>query len=198
MSPITELIGGAKVYGWGSFSLPPAFESIMTTTGTGSSDQITFSSIPQTYKHLQLRCMYKSTGTNAAWVTGNMFFNNDTGNNYTDHRLYSDGSSVIADGTATSGGGRPQIYGYTSNAAYASTYGVSIIDILDYSSSSKTKTVRIFNGLDANTSTYPGLILRSSLWTNTNALTQIDIVVQGGNGNFASGSSFALYGIKGA
>ena len=196
MSPILESIGSVKGFGWGAFSLPSSFESIASATGTGSA-VITFSSIPQTYKHLQLRCIYKSTDTTTSWVTGNITLNNDSGNNYTDHRLFGNGSSVIADGNNTSSGARPQIYGYTSSATYSNRFGVSIVDIHDYASTTKNKTIRIFNGLDFNGSGYQGVILRSSLWVDTSAINRLDITVQGGYGNFASGSQFALYGIKG-
>jgi hypothetical protein len=175
-----------------------SYESIASATGTGSTT-ITFNSIPSTYAHLQLRCVYKSTDTGStSWVAGNITLNNDSGNNYTDHRLFGDGSSVSADGNDTSSSSRPQIYGYTSSATYSNRFGVSIVDIHDYASTTKNKTIRIFNGLDFNGSGYQGVILRSSLWVDTSAINRLDITVQGGLGNFASGTSFALYGIKGA
>ena len=60
MSPITELIGGAKAYGWGSFAAVGDFESIATVTVNGTSqNSITFSSIPATYTHLQIRTIAK-------------------------------------------------------------------------------------------------------------------------------------------
>jgi hypothetical protein len=172
-----------------------SFESIASATGTGS-NAITFSSIPSTYKHLQLRCIYKSTDTTTSWVSGTITLNNDSGNNYTDHRLFGNGTSATADGGDTSSGSRPLIFGYTSSATYSNIFGVSIVDIHDYTSTTKNKTIRTFNGLDFNGSGYQGVILRSSLWVNTNAINRLDITVQGGYGNFASGSQFALYGIK--
>ena len=39
---------------------PSSFESIATVSGTGSSGTITFSSIPATYKHLQIRYIGKT------------------------------------------------------------------------------------------------------------------------------------------
>ena len=94
-----------------------SYESIASATGSGST-VITFSSIPSTYSHLQLRCIYKTTGTTANWVYATITLNNDATNNYTEHVLSGDGTSVTSTGTASSGGARPQVYGYTSAAAF--------------------------------------------------------------------------------
>jgi hypothetical protein len=161
-----------------------AFESIATATGTGSSGTITFSSIPGTYQHLQLRINSKNT-------TGNnleLQFNSDTGANYVRHYLRGNGSTVTASAQTAqnqiefmgSGGGTP-------NPA------VLIIDIQDYASTSKNKTVRNFSGQDENGSGI--VILSSGLWLNTNAVTSITFKVS--SGNFTTDSTFALYGIKG-
>ena len=70
MSPILESIGSVKGFGWGAFAETSAFNSIASTLGGNSS--IIFDSIPQTYKHLQLRMtlgVNASSGqSDAAWV----------------------------------------------------------------------------------------------------------------------------------
>jgi len=59
--------------------MPGSYESIASASGTGSSGTITFSSIPSTYTHLQIRGIgrnsYPSTQVNVR-------FNSDTGSNY--------------------------------------------------------------------------------------------------------------------
>lgn len=163
--------------------IPPSFDSIATATGTGSSGTITFSSIPQTYTHLQIRSVATSTGS-----YGVIRFNSDSGSNYTSHFLYSNTSSVISSGLTS----LTSLYGpRADNSTYPS---VGIVDILDYTSSAKNKTIKVFTGQDANGS---GLIMvNSGLWLSTSAITSITINTQ--SGNWATTAQFALYGIKGA
>ena len=54
MSPILESIGSVKGFGWGSFSIPPSFESIATVTVASNAYSVDFTSIPQTYNSLQI------------------------------------------------------------------------------------------------------------------------------------------------
>lgn len=165
-----------------------AFGSIATATGTGSSGTITFTSIPSTYKHLQLRII----GNDGAGNQAIMRINNDSGTNYSAHRLYGTGTSASAN-AYTSYDSIPWVsYGVSD----ANIYSASIIDIHDYSSSTKNKTVRTFLGIDTNGSSQSLIFLNSGLWMNTNAINRIDILNT--SGNWTTSSKFALYGIKGA
>lgn len=175
--------------GNGAAASTTSFESIATVTvgAGGSAGPITFSSIPSTYTHLQLRYITRdASATNSLQFR----FNSDTGSNYVRHKLEGDGSTVTAV-AATSA----TYMGSADFPTTASTFGVGIIDILDYKNTNKYKTVRLLAGYDANGS---GIIdLRSNLWMSTSAITQIDLI-SGNATNFAQYSSFALYGIKGA
>ena len=77
-----------------------SFESIATVNvGSGGASTVSFSSIPSTYKHLQVRLIARGDypGNNDNIV---MYFNSDSATtNYTDHRLRGDGASVYANGT---------------------------------------------------------------------------------------------------
>ena len=162
-----------------------SYESIATVNGTGSSGTITFSSIPSTYKHLQIRTLANDNSGNALY----MQLNSDTGSNYTNHRLQGNGAT-----TAAAGAGSQTENFWVGYASYvASNYGVSIVDLHDYSSTSKYKTMRSLIGYDINGG---GLILLGSgLWMSTSAITSISIVSSGGN--FTTASAFSLYGING-
>lgn len=169
-----------------------SYESIATFTSSGSTSSITFSSIPSTYKHLQLRILSRSAYA-AATDQIYMRLNSDSGTNYSWHYLRGDGASATASGYASDN----IIYAATTPAASASAsiFGVSIIDILDYGNTNKNKTVRILDGYDANGS---GIVeLRSSGWYSTSAISTILLANYMAGSNFASGSSFALYGVKG-
>lgn len=179
----------------GSFApVSTSFESIATYTPT-TGTSVTFSSIPQTYKHLQLRIVGRSdvSGTNVGW---NIQPNSVTGSVYTLHELYSDGSTVYSWGYGTGTYNSGPYFEVFGSSVTSNIMGVAIIDFIDYASTSKNKTMRFFTGSDRNgaagTST---LALKSSLWTSTNAIDSIKIFA--GGGNFVSGTSIALYGIKG-
>ena len=174
-----------------------AFESIATATVSGSSNTITFSSIPSSYTHLQLRILARGTanGGSANPLILFMRANSDTGANYANHRLVGNGSTVAAGGSSSETRMTPAVYadsGYPANV-----YGAIIIDIHDYSSTTKNKTVRTISGVDDNTGTTSSQFnLRSDLWMNTAAITTLTFENNGGD-NFNSNSKFALFGIKG-
>jgi hypothetical protein len=114
-------------------------------------------------------------------------FNSDSGNNYSRHYFYGDGSSTAAGADANFD---YATFGY--NSGNSSYYSTSIIDILDYASTAKNKTVRTLTGSENNGS---GLIVfYSSGWFNTAAINSITITSTGTN--FTEYTSFALYGIK--
>ena len=120
--------------------------------------------------------------------------NGDTGTSYTYHSIIATGANpVTADG---GGGANATDYIYEPSAsATASVFGASIWDILDYTSTTKNKTIRMIGGFDANGS--GRLNFTSSLWLNTNAITSLTFR-NSSNANFVEYSSFALYGIKGS
>ena len=85
MSPILASRGGvsARAYGmFGGLAAPLGdYQAIMTATvDSGGASSITFSSIPSTFKQLQIRAMLKRSGGTAADNT-NLTFNSDTGSN---------------------------------------------------------------------------------------------------------------------
>ena len=167
------------------------FESIATTTvGAGGSSTITFSSIPSTYTHLQVRYLAR---TNTGFVNDFISFrlNSDTASNYSEHGLYGDGSAVTAGATANT----TAMFGgeITGANATASIFGAGIIDLLDYADTNKYKTTRILGGDDRNGA--GEIRLQSNAWRSTSAVTTLTITSYR-SANFVQYSSFALYGIK--
>ena len=177
------------IYGDGTGTVPGDYQSIATTTvGGGGSATITFSSIPATFQHLQLRVMCQ---INVGDADFGIRFNSDTGSNYSKHQIYTYGSGTpLATGTAST----TSIPGGSSYSNSSGVFGVAVIDILDYANTSKYKTARVLTGTDANSSGF--LSFRSGVWQNTNAISRIDLVQTSGS-SFQQYSSFALYGIKG-
>jgi len=176
----------------------PAYDSIATTTvGSGGTGTITFSSIPATYTHLQIRLIGRTNRSSAGIDQINIRFNSDTGSNYiTNHYIQGNGSAVY--GGANTSGTLMTVYRLTADGAptLASSFGTSIIDILDYSNTNKYKTLRALGGQDMNTVSGEVFIV-SAAWMSTSAVTSITITPNTGT-LFNQYSQFALYGIKGA
>jgi hypothetical protein len=188
MSPILTGVIASGISG-NLWAPSGAYDSIATTTvGAGGASSITFSSIPQTYTHLQLRC---SVGLNAV-ADYVMRFNNDSAGNYRQHNLYGDGSAAS---TYNYGNGETFIsfafpfQGLNSLTSFAG----NVTDILDYTNTNKNKVSRSLLGTDRNGSGQ--VALESGLWINTSAVNRIDILP--GSSSFLQYSQFALYGIKG-
>jgi len=78
---------------------PSSFESIATATGTGSSGVITFSSIPSTYQHLQLRWIARTTDATSGFESILIRYNGVTSTSYGYHYIEANGSTVSAAGT---------------------------------------------------------------------------------------------------
>ncbi len=168
-----------------------SYESIATALGTGSSGTITFSTIPSTYKHLQIRYIGRNSATGATLATLRMRVNGYT-SNYPLHRLSGDGATAAAYASTA------EVYIQdtmlmATNSAASSIYGAGVIDILDYADTNKYKTVRSLTGTDLNGSGQ--IIFGSGLYQQTTAISSVTLEANGVN--WLTGSHFALYGIKG-
>ena len=170
-----------------------SYESIATTTvGSGGSGTITFSSIPSTFKHLQIRAISRTNrGDTNEFVT--VRFNSDTGTNYAYHSLYGNGGTAGAADTGTSTG-TPWSATTAGGNAGASMFGAVIWDILDYQNTNKYKTLRSLSGTDQN-GTQGRIYFQSNLWQSTSAISTVTIIPTYGT-LFSQYSHFALYGIK--
>ena len=168
--------------------VPGAFESIATYSyGAGGYGQsVTFSSIPQNYKHLQLRINQSTSSGNNLRLQ----LNGDTSNNYSGHQFTAEGSAVYAAYQSAAYG---WLYiGYS--VGLQGTPHMTVLDVLDYSNTSKYTTTR---SLEANpmADSSGWLGLWSGNWRNTAAVTSMTIYIP--SGYYTEYSSFALYGIKG-
>lgn len=166
-----------------AFYFPNSYESIQTIDVTTAVTSVTFSNIPSTYTHLQIR-MY--TKDNTGLASQSIRINGDSGSNYAWHRLYGEGATANASS------------GTTDNKAIIGIsdvqFGSGIMDFLDYKNTNKYKTVKSLSGFDNNGSGWVGLW--SGLWMNTNAITDIQIMTGLLSQSWTQYSKFALYGIK--
>jgi hypothetical protein len=184
-----DMLAGNTV--WNPWEPDGAFDALATVTvPSGGVASITFAGIPNTYKHLQIRSMFRS-GTAGSEDSVIMRFNGDSGNNYSYHFLFGNGSSANASATSSTS----LIYPWAVPAAsfLANSFGVQIIDLLDYANTTKNKTTRTLAGYDDN-STGGRIALTSGAWYNTSAVNSISITT--GGSSIAQHSQFTLFGVK--
>ena len=164
-----------------------SYESIATFT---SGQTVTFSSIPSTYKHLQVRVNWNSGSAGS-----DMGIKVNSSNPTQAHQLFGNGASAIAgssDFDAT--------YGWyldigNFNDVLPNIPTVAIIDFLDYADTNKFKTGRMLVGTEYNNNDTKSRVgLKSAFWSTTSAISSITF--RQINSSFGSGTSIALYGIR--
>ena len=176
---ITAAANGTGGGGGGSFSL------ISSVTATGSETNISFTSIPGTYKDLVLSVKGRMASSgNSLFVVR---FNNDTGSNYVYRRWNTYGT--VHD-NAASYIQVCEVNGSGTTSGFASS-GEIVIPSYSNTSFDKILFSSASTALDDGGSFLPETI--NGLWRNTAAITQIDVFEVSSNA-IASGSVFSLYG----
>ena len=173
-----------------------SYESIATQTVTSAGvTSVSFTSIPQTYTHLQIRASIRSNS--AAGYDVFYVYNLDgsgSSSQMANHYFYGTGSSVGVNAYTAQFSGQ---MGFVPAAnTLANNFGAGILDILDYRNTNKNKTLRALTGYDdnGNTTGNPFLTFASaySAQLGTNAVTNLTFII---NNSFAIGTKFSLYGV---
>jgi hypothetical protein len=168
------------------------YELIATQLLATTSSAVTFSAIPSTYKHLELRMVTRSDyGSDQNYIRVRV--NGDSSGNYSQHFLQGTGSAVGSTGY----GSQSYIYAgnHSANTATTNSFGSSILHLADYASTAKYKTARIIAGHYSGSS--QNVYLLSGAWQNTASVNALEITNLLGSANFVAGSRFSLYGIAG-
>jgi hypothetical protein len=163
-----------------------------TLVGVGGVSTVTFSNIPQGYKHLQIRAITRDTYAGGNGNNMGIYVNGDTGSNYAVHYM------LAYSGGAETGSGANNTYIIANWGASSTTgancFGVGITDILDYSNTNKYKTTRTLTGVEDSSA---GQVrFWSGLWMNTAAITSLTLFPTN-SASYVQYSRFSLYGIKG-
>jgi hypothetical protein len=190
MSPILGIVASSNFQ-----RVTSSYASIATVTVGSPVSSITFSSIPATYTHLQVRVFARSA--RADWGdTLQVRVNGDTGANYYGHYLLGNGASTFAGSYGATTG---FVYCGTvaAGSAPSGTFGGPIIDILDYQNANKNKIFRVLHGAD-NNSTNGAVGFLSAAWNNSSTAINSLVFSVDSASNFTQYTQFALYGIKGA
>lgn len=154
------------------------YSQIASFTLTGTSSQITFSSIPSSYTDLRLVSSIQDSGE-----TSYVRFNTSTGN-YSRTLVYGYGSVA----STTNGFGLSSIpYGGALN-----NFNGNYLDILNYANTNVYKTVMFEQNEHGSF-----VANHICLWESTAAINRIDIYATSAN-SLKAGSTFSLYGIAAA
>jgi hypothetical protein len=190
VSPILGIWASAQQ---GAFAVGD-YESIATTTvGAGGASSVTFSSIPSTYTHLQIRFFARSSVRERI----NLTFNSDTGSTqYTAHRLYGvfDGTNMVTASEARVDRAAIWLMSASGVPTSTSVFAGGVLDVLDYGNTNKYKTTRNLAGYDDNGTNGQFITLESGFWKSTSAVSSLTMTME--SGSFQQYSSFALYGCK--
>lgn len=189
MSPVLDSIGSVKGYGWGAFGIASGYYSIQTLNANGSVNSITFSDIPQDYKHLEIIGQYTDGGQNGLY----MRLNGVTSASYSAHYFL----GVAAVGGAQSGGSASTNQIWAGTVAYGGTdtstsYAFTTIRIPEYASTTKLKTSMAYSGWTSGSALNKNVEMDSGMLRSTNPITSITLFMTSA---FSTGTSFSLYGV---
>lgn len=157
----------------------PTYTALATVTLASSAASVTFSSIPATYRDLVLVGSVKHTTSNGGYIAYRL--NGDTGTNYTMVYMLGNGSSAASAAVSSDAFGR---FGNGGTSDFQTT----VFNLFDYSATDKHKTaLSRTNIVSLYTLAY------ATRWANTSAVTSIQLFPD--SGNFATGTTFNLYGV---
>ena len=174
-------------------------EAIATTYLEADAASVTFSGIPTTYEHLQIRM---SSRTTFAARQGNpvLTFNGTAGTAYSSHSMNAFGSATPDSDSSETGDASTLIpklttgdgIGGTTGGVVSTDFSPAVIDILDYRNANKNTTVMAISGAGLTTSN-PYVSFASGLFDDMTVITSITLGV---NGSWMRGSVFTLYGLN--
>jgi len=152
------------------------------TVGSGGASSIDFSSVPSTYTDLVIKVSARDTTANGEFY---LRFNSST-TNYSDRWLY-------GTGTAASSTTNTKLDFFLASSGYtANTFGNTEIYVPNYTSSNYKSVSG--DSVQENNATASYTLLEAGLWSDTAAITSVNLIPAGGT--FAQYSTATLYGIK--
>ncbi len=178
--------------------MPVTYTLIASNTLTSSAASVTFSAIPATYTDLILKYSARSSQSGGIFdnaITGQYLSINGapSGTSYSNTRVFTDGGTPVSDRRTDS----DAVYDWHVPDADATsdTFNNAEIYIPNYTVA-QNRPISIFSVAE-NNATAAGLLSIvgiAGLYRNTTTITSLRIYTAAGN--FVSGSSFFLYGIK--
>jgi hypothetical protein len=162
--------------------MPSTYTTIATSTLGSPASIVNFTSISGSYTDLRIIAVYRGTSTGI-----NCYPNSDFTSNKSWTALR--GSGSIAESSRNSSIAIQDYWTTVTNAT--GEFTVSKLDFMNYSNTTTFKTVLVRRDVS---SAYTEALV--NLYRSTSALTSLGLY--SANGNFDTGSTFTLYGIKAA
>lgn len=178
MGLLTDLLGDG-----GGGGAAPIAETVLSA----SAASITFSDIPQTYRHLQIVVQGVSDGTGAIHSL-NLRFNGDTAANY--EWQYVDGAATALNGNRSTAASAIDA-GLVDGPSATNPGSSSDISIANYRGTTFRKSVT-----SRAMSAEPRLRTGGGIWNSTAAITSVTLLPS--TGSFIAGTVATLYGRMGA
>jgi hypothetical protein len=169
-----------------NYGAGPTYTKIASQTLGSAAASVTFSNLPQNYTDLVIIMQHKVSGSATA-ADGFIRVNSDTGSNYSNTSLNSDPGSSRQTGVSF----------WMWGADVSTEFTFTRFDLMNYSNNTTYKSILWRQGL-SNV-----VFAQVGLWRSTAAITSLsftssDQLGQGTADNFASGSTFTLYGVAAA
>lgn len=162
------------------------FRKIQSETLSSNQTSIIFNNIPQTYTDLNISLIAGHNNRAGAFV---IYFNSDTGTNYTSSYMLGTGSSQAASCSNNTNG----IINF-GDLGSSTIVNLIEININRYTETNRNKSTQsIFSSKERGR-----ILLNFGLWRNTSAITSITLSYTNGADTFASGTVATLYGIEAA
>jgi len=205
MSPLTELIGGAKAYGW---TYPSLFTSNYQTIAyvelaTTGASTIDFQNIPSTYKHFEIRGYLRSRGGSGKTGGVPVAINNVRSSSYDTMALFSSAntststtSNIAADSILNADPNNIATGVALQEANETNSFGSWITWSCDYASTSKTNILANYSvGFDSTSLSYM-TISNSTEYNSVQSITRITLDAPQATTGWARYSHVGLYGLK--
>lgn len=150
---------------------------------------VTFSAIPQTYKHLQI--IFQASSDFGSVDSISMTFNGDAGGNYNTQFVYGNASTAAA---AQANAADNILLGNLSGAGSSGDASPGNVSIPNYTGTAFNKGVNAHVGSSATSGNMFDMLC-SGVWRSTAAITSISLFSINA-ANFVAGSTFSLYGLS--
>lgn len=171
-----------------------AFQSIQTVTVNPAVAYVEFTTIPATFKNLQIRFVAKTASSSVGSSATRIEYNGDTTTaNYFSNYLMFLGSPSSTRYANFNAGPNYGTWVANNGGVQANSFGFGVVDIYDYTNTNKYTSSLNSSGLADNSHTQ--FHHSAATWQNTALVTSLRLTAY--DGYFVAGSIFALYGIKG-
>ena len=165
--------------------MPATYEPIATTTLGSAASSITFSSIPATYTDLRVVFVATTSSTSGQVL---IRYNGTTTTLYSNTNLYGTGSAAGSNRNANI-----NTIDWMQGTFSTTLPQMVTLDIFSYAGSTNKTTLATYNG-DKNGSGY----VQNSVFLYRNTAAIDTILLYANTGNFNTGTTATLYGIKAA